>query len=156
MELPTHKSTQNEWLRLRTNLLYSANWLANALKDHLRPYELTLKQYNVLRILETHYPDSLPIQIVRSQMIDKMSDVSRILDRLVGKDLVGKQCCEDDRRSNRVKLTEAGLQKLQAVDQTLAELDAITQSISLEQAEQLNQLLESLCQQCSGPTSPHS
>ena len=150
MEQPTQTPTQNEWLRLRTNLLYSANWLANALKDHLSPYELTLKQYNVLRILEFHYPDSLPIQTVRSQMIDRMSDVSRILDRLIIKGLVEKQCCDEDRRSNRVKLTEAGQQKLQKVDQSLPQLDAITQNISVEQAEQLNQLLESLCNQCSG------
>ncbi|MFK7932597.1 MAG: MarR family winged helix-turn-helix transcriptional regulator [Saprospiraceae bacterium] len=135
---------KNEYQKLRVNLLHTANWLSNQMREVLRPYDITQKQYNILKILYAEYPTSVAIQDVRCRMIDKMSDASRIIDRLVSKELIEKKPCDHDKRSNRVFLSEKGIALIEQIDQSGTSMDAILQHLSEEQAEELNELLSLL------------
>lgn len=130
--------------RLPTNLLFTANWLNNRIRDFLSPYDITRKQYDILRILRDQSPDSMPIQDVRMCLTDKMSDASRLIDRLVKKDLVDKKTCQHDRRSNRALITAAGLDLLGRIDSEAGDMDEISTTLAKEEIKQLNVLLDKL------------
>ena len=134
----------NAMHRLRVDILYSAGWLANQIKGFLSPYGITQKQFNILRILRGAHPDMMPIEEVRNRMIDKSSDVSRILDRLISKKLVKKKPCTIDKRSNRVCITDEGLALLREIDSNIQNLDSITNNLNQQEAEQLCALLEKM------------
>lgn len=138
------KNFDNAMHRLRVDILFSAGWLSNQIKDFLKPFGITQKQFNILRILRGQSPNTIPIEEVRNRMIDKSSDVSRILDRLIAKKLVEKKPCTMDKRSNRVRITKQGLKMLQDIDGQIHSLDQITNKLSLEEAEQLCALLEKM------------
>ena len=135
---------ENEYQRLRTNLMLSANWLSNEMRAFLEPFDITQKQFNILRILRGVHPDSLPIQDVRDRMIDKMSDASRLIDRLVRKGFVEKCPCPTDRRSNRAFITQQGIDLLQKIDGRMADLDAVMYRLGESEARQLNELLDQM------------
>lgn len=135
---------KNEYQKLRINLLHTANWLNNEMRAVLRPYDVTQKQYNLLKILFAEYPESVAIQDVRCRMIDKMSDASRIIDRLMSKQLVEKKPCDHDKRSNRVYLSEKGVALVRQIDRTGTSLDVILQNLDSTQASALNELLNTL------------
>lgn len=143
---------QTEWQKLRVNILFTANWLNNEIKQFLAPFGITQKQYNILKILRSKHPETIAIQDLRMHMVDKMSDVSRIIDRLVKKKLIEKNPCIHDKRSNRVQITASGLELLLQIDKHACGLDEMMQGISLEKAEELNQLLndirEQSCRKC--------
>lgn len=143
-EQSTKPKYYNEWHRLRVNLLATTSWMSNEIRNFLEPFGITQKQFNILRILRGQSPDSITMQDVRARMIDKMSDASRIIDRLIKKGLVEKKPCTIDKRSNRVLITKKGLELLTTIDHNIGQLDAVTQNLSIDQARQLNELLESL------------
>jgi DNA-binding MarR family transcriptional regulator len=130
--------------RLPTNLLFTANWLNNRIREFLAPYDITRKQYDILRVLRDQSPDSMPIQNVRMCLTDKMSDASRLIDRLVKKGLVKKKTCSQDRRSNRALITDAGLELLDQIDREAGDIDEISTSLTKEEIKQLNVLLDKL------------
>lgn len=137
---------RNEWQKLRANLLFSANWLNNEIKEFLLPFAITPKQFNILRILRGHTKE-MPLSIldIREKMIDKMSDASRIIDRLHKKELIIKKPCTMDKRTTRILITKTGLQLLKKIDRKLPKLDTATKKgLNEKEAQQLNQLLERL------------
>ncbi len=139
----------NEWHRLRVNLLYSASWLSGEIKTFLQPFDITQKQFNILRILRGLHPDPVgqTINDLRDRMIDRMSDTSRLVDRLEKKGLVRKEPCAVDRRHARVFISSAGLQLLSEIDARLFGLDAVTQRLSEAEASRLNDLLDKMRRQ---------
>jgi DNA-binding MarR family transcriptional regulator len=115
------------------------------MRQFLSPYELTPKQYNILRILNERTPDSLSIQEIRDMLADRMSDASRLVDRLAKKQLIAKFPSDQDRRSNRARITPAGSELLAAVERDKAALnDQIGDRLSEQEIEQLNNLLDRL------------
>ncbi len=130
---------------LRFNLLHTCSWITNSMRQFLSPYELTPKQYNILRILNERTPDSLSIQEIRDMLADRMSDASRLVDRLAKKQLIAKFPSDQDRRSNRARITPAGSELLAAVERDKAALnDQIGDRLSEQEIEQLNNLLDRL------------
>ncbi|MEO0899189.1 MAG: MarR family transcriptional regulator [Bacteroidota bacterium] len=142
---PKQTDYLNEWHELRINLLLSANWLRYEIKDLLEPFGLTIKQFNVLRILRGHKGDTdLSILEIKNKMIDKMSDTSRIIDRLCKKNLICKNACSMDKRSNRVEITKEGLNLLDQIEPVIDDFDKVVQGLSSEEAKQLSGLLRKL------------
>lgn len=139
-------SFSNEWHRLRVNILYSANWLSGEIKTFLEPHGITQKQFNILRILRGLHPDpdGQTINDLRDRMIDRMSDTSRLVERLEKKGLIRKQPCVKDRRHARVFIADPGLQLLADIDRKMASLDALTHGLSEKEAELLNNLLDKM------------
>ena len=146
---------KNEYHKLRANILYTANWLTNGVRAILEPYGITHKQYNILQILRDVHPDALAILDVQQRMIDKMSDTSRLIDRLVKKGWVNKVRCPQDRRSAKVQLNEEGRALLCQIDRRICDMDNLFCTLSPTEAAQLNTLLRRARGECAPqPTEP--
>lgn len=138
-------STVKELQALRYNLFQSVSWLNNGTRQLLQPFDITPKQYSILRNLAKKSPESSSIQEVRDGLADKMSDASRLIDRLVKKGFLDKFPSDYDRRSNRVSISEVGLKLLRDIEARREELDRLI-SDRLDETEiaQLNDLLSRL------------
>ncbi len=126
------------------NVLYSAWWLKTIMSRELKEVGLTHEQYNVLRILKGKYPEELCVKNIGCRMIEKSSNVPRIIDRLVAKKLVKRSTSPTDKRETVISLTMAGLNILVTATGKTDLLFQNTITISETEAAQLNQLLEKL------------
>ena len=134
---------RNEFQKMGINLLFTANWLNERIGRVLATEDITQQQYNILRILRG---SDLPLSTlqIRERMLDKMSDTSRIVDRLIVKELVQKAACKADKRLVDITLTEKGLLLVQKLDQFNDQIDAILKSVTENEAATLNQILDKL------------
>ncbi len=126
------------------NLFYTSNWLSEKLRAFLSNDDLTPQQFNVLRILRGSHPEPLSTLQIRERMLDKMSDTSRIVDRLVKKELVKKGTCKADKRLVDINITENGLDLLSRLDENSQDLDNHLNGISEEDAETLSTILDKI------------
>ena len=138
------KSFKSEYERLAINILYTAGWI-NALNvQRFKPYRISPQQYNVLRILRGQYPNPATVNLIQERMLDPMSNVSRLVEKLRERGLVERRTCETDRRACDVLITPEGLEVLEAIDQTHDEWEKNFQSLSRAEARELNRLLDKL------------
>lgn len=135
---------RNAYQKAFLNILYTNNWLDEQVRDMLSGEGLTKQQFNVMRILRGSYPDPLSTLQIRERMLDKMSDTSRIVDRLIKKDFVTKQTCPDDKRLVDVLITDTGLKKLEELDQKENMIEDSFQNLSESEAEMLSELLDKM------------
>lgn len=126
------------------NLLFTYGWVIEQIKHFLANEDITHQQYNILRILRGAHPQPLSTLQIRERMLDKMSDTSRIVDRLVLKDLVKKTVCSKDKRLVDVVITEKGQALLGRLDARSDAMDRIMGGLSEEAAETLSTLLDKL------------
>lgn len=124
------------------NIIYTYGWMMERLKSFFATEDITPQQYNILRILRGSHPVPLSTLQIRERMLDKMSDTSRIVDRLVAKGLVQKTICSTDKRLVDVVISDVGLQLLQKLDAKSEEMDSILDGLSLEEAQSLSNLLD--------------
>jgi len=129
------------------NIMYTANWLRNKVAVMLKPHGLSPEQYNVLRILrilrgQNGVPAS--VKLVNERMLDPMSNVSRLVDKLFNSGLVERKICPSDRRQVELLLTSIGIRTLEEADESLKELGNIFTGISEERLELLNEILDQL------------
>ena len=134
---------RNDYQKAIVNLIYTYNWVIEKNKQFFEKGDITMQQYNILRILRGAGKPLSTLQI-RQRMLDKMSDTSRIVDRLLKKGLVQKVICETDRRLVDVSISEKGTQLLTEMDQHNSELDAILGNLNEEETKMLNQLLDKI------------
>ncbi len=136
------KSFESEHLKLVINILYTGSWLSLKNTELLKPYNLTLPQYNVLRILRGQHPEPATVNLLIDRMLDKMSNASRIVDKLITKKLVSRKHSEEDRRCVDVIITEKGLKMLAEIDKAQAEWLGFLKHMSKSDAKTLNELLD--------------
>jgi len=136
---------KSEYQRAIINLIFTYNWTTERLKVIFDKEDLTMQQFNILRILRGNDKPLSTLQI-RERMLDKMSDTSRIVDRLILKGLVKKVICKTDRRLVDVTITQKGKKILQKIDQQEDEMSKIVQALSEAEAKALNKLLDKVRQ----------
>jgi hypothetical protein len=136
-------SFRNEFQKMGINIIFTANWLNEHVTTFLNKEDITVQQYNILRILRGSDVPLSTLQI-RERMLDKMSDTSRIVDRLIVKDLVQKSACKADKRLVDITLTEKGLQLVIKLDQYNDQIDANLKGLTEAEAATMNQLLDKL------------
>ena len=142
-EIKQHQfSTSYE--KLAFNLIYSCRWLEAFLKQRFGAYDLTMQQYNTLRILRGARPLPLSTQEIRNRLIDKMSDTSRIVDRLIVKKLVTKSVNDVDNRLVDVIITDRGLKLLEQLDTIDDQIAVHLNQISEEEALLVSNLLDKM------------
>lgn len=124
------------------NLLYTANWLIDKNNAFFKSYGITNQQFNILRILRGQHPTKISGAEIKNRMIDKNSDVSRLLDRLIVKKLIEKSQCPNDKRAADVIITQSGLDLLAEIDKKMDQTDNDVMNLSAQEAEQLSQLLD--------------
>jgi len=136
-------SFMNENQKVMTNVIYTSNWFQERVKKILEHEDITPQQYNILRILRNSKTPLSTLQI-RERMLDKMSDTSRIVDRLVLKNLVDKKVSSTDKRLVDITLNDAGNALLERLDLQNEQIDNLTGSLSEDEAKTLNLLLEKI------------
>ena len=140
-----HQQTfRNQRQKALINLLYTYGWAIEQIKGFIAQEDITHQQYNILRILRGAHPKPLSSLQIRERMLDKMSDTSRIVDRLILKNLVQKTTCPTDKRLVDVVITEKGQELLKKLDQQAEAMDNIVGGLTEEEAEQLSGLLDKL------------
>ncbi len=137
---------RNEHQKAVVNLLFTVSWLKEQTRAIFDPEEITPQQFNILRILRGSHPKPLSTQAIRDRMLEKMSDTSRIVDRLIVKGLVKKVTCESDRRLVDVQITDKGRKLLERIDLKENEMDEIVKGLNEAEAKELNQLLDKIRQ----------
>ena len=139
------KQFRNEYQKGIINLIYTYNWMNEKMKKVFDKEGVTAQQYNILRILRGAGKPISTLQI-RERMLDKMSDTSRIVDRLVLKGLAKKNICKKDKRLVDVNISSAGEKLLAGIDQYEKDMDAILGNLSDAEAKTLNKLLDKIRQ----------
>ncbi|MBO6585215.1 MAG: MarR family transcriptional regulator [Gracilimonas sp.] len=138
----TATALKNVWRELRTNIFETEVWLRAAIKEFLDEFDLTPQQLSILRILKAANNEPMSTKQIQEEMMDKSSDTSRLVDRLIKKDLVRKRKDPNDGRLIQVFIKYEGLRLLAQIEDRIHTLDEKFTLISEEEAEQLNLLLE--------------
>jgi DNA-binding MarR family transcriptional regulator len=145
LQKETHTAQfESEHQQAIVNVLYTYTWCIDQLKKVIMPYDITTQQFNILRILRGQYPNPSTINLLRSRMLDKMSDASRIVDRLVQKDLVMKEANGTDKRAVDIRISTKGLELLRQMDREVSISDIASSNLTGDEAVQLNILLDKM------------
>jgi len=132
------------WKELRENIRETEVWLRSQVRDFLDEFDITRQQLSILKILKAANNEPLSTKEIQTLMVDKKSDTSRLVDRLIDKDLVRKRKDPEDGRLVQVFIKYEGLRLLAQVEDRLGELDQRFQNISETEAEELNRILSKL------------
>jgi DNA-binding MarR family transcriptional regulator len=135
---------ENNHQKSIVNLIYTYGWITNLLKQQLNRYDITLQQYNVLRILRGQRPNPATINLIKERMLDKMSDASRIVDRLVQKELVDRTVNTNDRRAVDILITNKGIDILSKLDAELLFDQILNEDFNNTDAGILSDLLDKM------------
>ncbi|PIZ05932.1 MAG: MarR family transcriptional regulator [Flavobacteriales bacterium CG_4_10_14_0_8_um_filter_32_5] len=134
----------SEYQKLAINILFTSNWLNSTTTKTLKPFGISSQQYNVLRILKGQSPNSISVNNIMERMIDKMSNTSRLVEKLRQKELIERVICEKDRRQVDVKITKKGIELLEKVKTEMNSFNLLTETISEREAKIINKLLDKM------------
>lgn len=135
------KKFRNEFEKLSINITYTASWIRSRYIQFFRRYDLSPEQYNVMRILRGQHPNQSSVNLVRERMTEKMSNASRLIDKLVRKELVERKECPSDRRQVDVRITQRGLDLLRQIDQEIDQLNSRMFNCDAKEASRINDFL---------------
>jgi DNA-binding MarR family transcriptional regulator len=138
----SQKKFRNEAHKLGVNLIYTYNWLDGFQGKFFRDRGITGQQFNILRILRGQHPNPATIKLLKDRMLDKMSDASRIVEKLRVKGLVMRDISKYDRRHCDVMISDKGLELLSELDRENDLLDALFANLNDDEKKQLNDLLD--------------
>jgi len=126
------------------NLIYTVAWMRDKTKCVFDAEDITPQQFNILRILRGSFPEPLSTLQIRERMLEKMSDTSRIVDRLITKGVVKKLICKNDRRLVDIIITDKGKKLLEKLDARQDEIDGVLSNLSEKDANVLSDLLDKI------------
>jgi MarR family 2-MHQ and catechol resistance regulon transcriptional repressor len=132
---PQHKAV--------VNLRFTANFLSNIQNNFMAQFHLTMPQFNILRILRGA-KDAINVNTVKERMLEKSPNTTRLMDKLIEKELIDRVRCNEDRRVVYVKISEKGLALLAEIDEQFKENSIIQLNISDEDAQHLSELLDNV------------
>ncbi|WP_447636511.1 MarR family winged helix-turn-helix transcriptional regulator [Flavobacterium microcysteis] len=125
------------------NIMYTQNVLSERFNEVLKTYDLSPEQFNVLRILKGQNGKSTNMCVIQERMIAKTSNTTRLVDKLLLKELVTREICPDNRRKMEIAITEKGLELLAELNPKVeCHESVLTQNLTADELEQLNYLLE--------------
>ena len=135
---------RNAQQKAAINLIYTLSWMRDRTKCIFEAEDITPQQFNILRILRGSFPEPLSTLQIRERMLEKMSDTSRIVDRLITKGLVKKLTCKNDRRLVDVIISDKGKKLLERLDTRQDEIDGVLGKLSEKDANILSDLLDKI------------
>jgi len=127
-----------------SNLIFTGNRLQNNHIRFLKAYNITPQQYNVLRILRDKSPSPVSVAVISKRMLDKMSNASRLVEKLRQKGYAERKECEEDRRRVNVLITAGGTQLIEQIEASIDELENPLHAITSQEAKQLNKIIDKL------------
>lgn len=138
------KEFKNPFNKAVVNLLYTHSYLVTSQNGLLKPYDLSPEQYNVLRILRGQNGVPTTVSSIQDRMLNKMSNASRLVEKLKTKDLVKREECPSDRRQVDILITDKGLELLEILEKQVDESHKSFLHLNEEEVIQLNELLDKL------------
>lgn len=138
------KPFKSEFQKLIVNIQVTASWLNSNFALMLKPFGISPHQYNVLRILKGKFPEGYCNQEITERMIDKSSNSTRIVDKLVEKKLISRVEHKTDRRLVDIKITKKGLDLIEKIDSTPNAIRSMAKTFNGEKAKLLNEWLDEL------------
>jgi DNA-binding MarR family transcriptional regulator len=138
------KNFKSDQQKAVINLLYTSGFLVNLFNNKAKVFDITRQQYNVLRILRGQHPKSASINLIKDRMLDKMSDASRIVERLRIKNLVVRKISDNDKRSVDISITEKGLKLLSDMEPSIDTIDNIFNNFSDQELKSFNEMLDKM------------
>lgn len=135
---------RNEIHKASLNILYTAYWMKSHLSSVFKEHGITEEQFNVMRILKGKHPEAMCVRDIASRMIEKNSNVPRIIDRLVIKKLVKRATSKEDKRETLITLTDKGITHLASASEAVEKRSNEILSLTENEATQLHELLEKL------------
>lgn len=137
------KPIKDPYVRAFLNVMFTGVWLQQKMGQSLKPFDITEPQYNVLRILRGQHGEAMNLYEIQNRMIQKMSNVSRLIDKLVAKKLVTRKECKENRRRVDIAITKNGLDLLDSLDPVIEPLfKAMSANLTKEQAKSIGELLD--------------
>ncbi|GGE30459.1 MarR family winged helix-turn-helix transcriptional regulator [Sphingobacterium cellulitidis] len=141
-ELVKVRQFASPWHRATINIIYTNNWLNVMLEKRANAKQITLQQFNVLRVLRGQYPKPVTNNLLKERLLTKTPDISRLVDRIVSKDLVSREKNSVDKRAVDLLITEKGLELLQEIETEMMLDDVLPQNITAEDCLKLSELLD--------------
>lgn len=139
------KTFRSEFIKAHINLMFTASWMDQNTNQALRKFGISWQQFNILRILRGMHPDPATVKLLTERMIDKMSNASRLVEKLKQKGMVYRHECPEDRRRVNVGITEKGLHAVGVASEAIEKsIEDCFQVLSIEDAVTLNELLDKL------------
>jgi MarR family 2-MHQ and catechol resistance regulon transcriptional repressor len=136
----TFKSNQQKAI---VNIRYTSNWISNQQYAYMSKFDLTMAQFNILRILRGAN-ERLMVNTVKDRMIEKSPNTTRLMDKLIDKGYMDRERCEIDRRVVYVKITKVGMDLLAQIDKDFEAALLYTSKLSNDEAETLSNLLDKI------------
>ncbi len=143
-DIKQQKPFKSPYQKLVVNIIYTSNWMNFEQQSLLKPFDLSSQQYNVLRILRGQFPNPITVNGIIERMLDKMSNASRLVDKLLLKGFVSRCDNAEDRRACDIRITPKGTEILSLIDTHQAEWEESMKKMSVEDAETLSNLLDKL------------
>jgi DNA-binding MarR family transcriptional regulator len=134
----------SEYHKMVLNIIYTGNWITSINGGRLKKHKLSPPQFNILRILRGQHPKPATVNLLIERMLDKMSNASRLVDKLKVKGLVERKISENDRRACDVIISKKGLDLLSKIDRAQGEWEESFSNITKTEAKELNRLLDKL------------
>lgn len=138
------KKFPNVYVKTEVNLLYTAGWIENQDNKFFKRFDISMQQYNVLRILRGQFPKPAMLSMITDRMIDRMSNATRLVEKLRLKGLVSRELNPDNRRQVDILITQEGLNLLNLIDNEFHMVENKYKTLSEEEADQLNYLLDKM------------
>lgn len=135
---------KSEFEKLSINLMFTLSQLTVIQQRFFRTYDLTVQQYNILRILRGQKGSPIGVNKMIERMIDRTSNASRLVEKLLQKELLERVTCPNDRRQVEVTITEKGLALLRELDDKVEMRSTIYSSLTEKEAQELNNMLDKL------------
>ena len=138
------KEFKNPYNKVVVNLLFTHSYLVTLQNVLFKPHDLSPEQYNVLRILRGQNGVPITVSSIQDRMLNKMSNASRLVEKLKIKDLVKREECPSDRRQVDILITDKGLHLLETLQKQVEESHQSFVHLRIEEVNQLNDLLDKL------------
>jgi len=129
-------------LKAYLNIQFTGNWLSVLSNKFFAQFGITNQQYNVLRILRGHYPEPITLVSIQSRMLDKNSNVTRLINKLVKRDFVTSERNNQNKRKVDILITSKGQEFMDKIDKVLPEQENIMAKLTNKEADLLSELLE--------------
>lgn len=143
-EIKQGKGFRNEFEKAAINILFTSHWMNTINAQYFKPYQISSQQFNILRILKGQYPNPVSASILIERMIDKNSNTSRLVDKLLKKELVVRIENKKDRRRVEVLITEQGIKVVDEISDILIKNELLEQKITKEEAIELSRILDKI------------
>lgn len=135
----------SEHQKMLLNIMYTSGQLLSSNTRVLRPFNISPQQFNILRILRGMNPKPATVKLLTERMLDKMSNASRLVEKLKQKGLVERLTCEHDRRRVDISITAKGLDLVAKASQAIeGDMEKIESVLTKEEAQQLSDLLDKI------------